>query len=123
MIDGIMRADEATEEMEGDEEVVAEAEEVIAGLVVLAEKRQLESLLSGEADGNDCFLEVHAGAGGTEAQDWAAAPTLHHHLAGNYSADDIVYATTETLLRYLVRSYPSTAFALVEGVRGDWILF
>lgn len=59
----------------------------------------------------------------TEAQDWAAAPTLHHHLAGNYSADDIVYATTETLLRYLVRSYPSTAFALVEGVRGDWILF
>jgi peptide chain release factor 2 len=33
-------------------------------------KRQLESLLSGEADGNDCYLEVNAGAGGTEAQDW-----------------------------------------------------
>ena len=59
-------------EMEGDQDVVAEAEEAIAGLVVIAEKRQLESLLSGEADGNDCFLEVHAGAGGTEAQDWAA---------------------------------------------------
>ncbi len=59
-------------EMEGDQDVVTEAEEAIAGLVVIAEKRQLESLLSGEADGNDCFLEVHAGAGGTEAQDWAA---------------------------------------------------
>ena len=59
-------------EMEGDEEVVAEAEASLAELVALAEKRQLESLLSGEADGNDCFLEIHAGAGGTEAQDWAA---------------------------------------------------
>ena len=59
-------------EMEGDADVVAEAEEVIASLVTIAEKRQLESLLSGEADGNDCFLEVHAGAGGTEAQDWAS---------------------------------------------------
>jgi len=59
-------------EMEGDDEVVAEAEASLAALVTLAEKRQLESLLSGEADGNDCFLEVHAGAGGTEAQDWAA---------------------------------------------------
>ncbi len=36
-----------------------------------AAKRELESLLSGEADGNDCYLEVHAGSGGTEAQDWA----------------------------------------------------
>lgn len=32
---------------------------------------RLESMLSGEADGNDCFVEIHAGAGGTEAQDWA----------------------------------------------------
>jgi len=37
-----------------------------------AQKRELESLLSGEADGNDCYLEVHAGAGGTESQDWAS---------------------------------------------------
>lgn len=59
-------------EMEGDDEVVADAEASLAALVTLAEKRQLESLLSGEADGNDCFLEIHAGAGGTEAQDWAA---------------------------------------------------
>ena len=59
-------------EMEGDTDVVSEAEAAIAALVPMAEKRQLESLLSGEADGNDCFLEVHAGAGGTEAQDWAS---------------------------------------------------
>jgi peptide chain release factor 2 len=59
-------------EMEGDSEIVEEAEAAISALVQIAEKRQLESLLSGEADGNDCFLEVHAGAGGTEAQDWAA---------------------------------------------------
>jgi peptide chain release factor 2 len=59
-------------EMEGDTDVVSEAEAAIAALVPLAEKRQLESLLSGEADSNDCFLEVHAGAGGTEAQDWAS---------------------------------------------------
>jgi len=35
------------------------------------ERLRLESLLSGEADANDCFIEIHAGAGGTEAQDWA----------------------------------------------------
>ena len=58
-------------EIEGDQDVVAEAEEVLVQLAVIADKRQLESLLSGEADGNDCFLEIHAGAGGTEAQDWA----------------------------------------------------
>ena len=58
-------------EIEGDQDVVAEAEEALAQLAVVADKRQLESLLSGEADGNDCFLEIHAGAGGTEAQDWA----------------------------------------------------
>ena len=59
-------------EMEGDADVVAEAEAAIASLVIIAEKKQLESLLSGEADSNDCFLEIHAGAGGTEAQDWAS---------------------------------------------------
>ncbi len=56
---------------EGDGEIVADAEASLSNLVCIAEKRQLESLLSGEADANDCFLEVHAGAGGTEAQDWA----------------------------------------------------
>ena len=58
-------------EEEGDAEAMAEAQ---AGLEALRERLgrlQLESLLSGEADGNDCFLEIHAGAGGTDSQDWA----------------------------------------------------
>jgi peptide chain release factor 2 len=58
-------------EAEGDQGLVAEAENALSALKELAAKRELESLLSGEADGNDCFLEVNAGAGGTEAQDWA----------------------------------------------------
>jgi peptide chain release factor 2 len=58
-------------EAEGDAAVVADAEATLEGLRIEAARRELESLLSGEADANDCFLEVHAGAGGTEAQDWA----------------------------------------------------
>ena len=58
-------------EAEGDADVVTEAERELAGIKAAAAKKQLESLLSGEADGNNCFLEVNAGAGGTEAQDWA----------------------------------------------------
>ena len=58
-------------EAEDDADVVSEAEAALEKLRDLAAKRQLESLLSGEADGNDCFLEVHAGSGGTESQDWA----------------------------------------------------
>jgi len=58
-------------EGEGDEEIVAEAGSALARLRDRAHKLGIESLLSGEADGNDCFLEVHAGAGGTESQDWA----------------------------------------------------
>ena len=58
-------------EAEGDDEIRNEAESAIAALRDKAAKQQLESLLSGEADSNDCFLEVHAGAGGTESQDWA----------------------------------------------------
>lgn len=58
-------------DMEGDEHVVAEAQKELLTLSSYAQKRQLDALLSGEADGNDAFLEVNAGAGGTEAQDWA----------------------------------------------------
>jgi peptide chain release factor 2 len=58
-------------EMEGDAEVVAEAEAAIAKLVDVAAEKELEALLDGEADGNDTFLEINAGAGGTEACDWA----------------------------------------------------
>ncbi len=58
-------------ETEEDETVVEEAENSLAALKIFVTKRELETLLSGEADGNDCFLEIHAGAGGTESQDWA----------------------------------------------------
>ena len=58
-------------EAEGDEGLVAEAEAALIALRETAGQAELQTLLSGEADGNDCFLEVHAGAGGTEAQDWA----------------------------------------------------
>ena len=58
-------------EAEGDDEIAAEAEAALSELSKQADKQQIESLLSGEADGNDCYLEVHAGAGGTESQDWA----------------------------------------------------
>ncbi len=58
-------------EAEGDSASVDEAQRGLMDLKARAAKRELESLLSGEADQNDCYLEVHAGAGGTEAQDWA----------------------------------------------------
>jgi peptide chain release factor 2 len=58
-------------EAEGDQAILAEAEATLQRLRQEAGKRELESLLSGEADANDAYLEVHAGAGGTEAQDWA----------------------------------------------------
>jgi peptide chain release factor 2 len=59
-------------EAESDADVVAEAEAALKTLHGAVERRQVETMLSGEADGNDAFLEVHAGAGGTESQDWAA---------------------------------------------------
>ncbi len=58
-------------EAEGDADVVVDAESSIVELARKADRLRLESLLSGEADANDAFLEVHAGAGGTESQDWA----------------------------------------------------
>jgi len=58
-------------EAEDDEDSIIEGMDQLRALKAEADRRQLESLLSGEADGNDCFLQVNAGAGGTEAQDWA----------------------------------------------------
>ncbi len=55
---------------EGDESMLAETEQALTSLRERTARRTLESLLSREADANDCFLEVHAGAGGTESQDW-----------------------------------------------------
>src|SRR5246500_911563 len=58
-------------EAEKDHNVVAEAEAALRKLKTEVARRELEALLSGEADGNNTYLEVHAGAGGTESQDWA----------------------------------------------------
>ncbi|TQM92851.1 peptide chain release factor 2 [Roseinatronobacter monicus] len=58
-------------EAEGDSDVVAEAEAELTKLGKLAAEKELEALLNGEADSNDTFLEINAGAGGTESCDWA----------------------------------------------------
>ncbi|MFP7673245.1 peptide chain release factor 2 [Marivita sp. S0852] len=58
-------------EMEDDQEVVTDAEEALKSLADKAAKKELEALLDGEADGNDTFLEINSGAGGTESCDWA----------------------------------------------------
>src|SRR5215213_4473812 len=59
-------------ELEGDAAVAREAETALKALKSEVERRQIESMLAGEADSNDTYLEIHAGAGGTESQDWAA---------------------------------------------------
>ncbi len=58
-------------EMEGDEATVAEGLASLAALADRADADKVQALLAGEADGSNAFLEVHAGAGGTESQDWA----------------------------------------------------
>ena len=59
-------------EAESDDEIVRESESALAALAAEAERMEVETLLSGEADSNDAYIEVHAGAGGTESQDWAS---------------------------------------------------
>jgi peptide chain release factor 2 len=59
-------------EMEDDAEVVKEAEASLKALKEKAAQKELEALLDGEADGNDTFLEINSGAGGTESCDWAS---------------------------------------------------
>jgi peptide chain release factor 2 len=59
-------------EAEGDQAIIAEAEAALAVLKDEVARHEIETLLSGEADANDTYLEVHAGAGGTESQDWAS---------------------------------------------------
>jgi peptide chain release factor 2 len=61
----------AMAEAEGDADMVADAMASLRTMAEDAKRREIESLLSGEADGRDAYLEVNAGAGGTEAQDWA----------------------------------------------------
>ncbi len=58
-------------EMENDEQMLDDTHQNLLELLEDVKKQELEALLSGEADSNDCFLEVHSGSGGTEACDWA----------------------------------------------------
>ncbi len=61
----------AMAELENDQATILDAEKSIGEIASQAQKLKMEALLSGEADANDCFLEIHPGAGGTESQDWA----------------------------------------------------
>ncbi len=59
-------------ELEDDQDMIDEAEAALLALAPVAAKKELEALLNGEADGNDTFLEINSGAGGTESCDWAS---------------------------------------------------
>lgn len=58
-------------ELDGDADMEEEAVDQLSTLADSAKKAELQALLSGEADGNDTYVEIHSGAGGTESQDWA----------------------------------------------------
>jgi peptide chain release factor 2 len=58
-------------DMEGDEALLEDARAQLKDLKDRAGRAELEALLSGEADGNDCYVEINSGAGGTESCDWA----------------------------------------------------
>lgn len=70
---GVLEARELTDMAveAGDADIIAETLSSLQALAKKAGAAKLEALLSGEADGNDCFIEIHPGAGGTESQDWA----------------------------------------------------
>ena len=70
---------------EGDEALYEDALANLKALKERAGRAELEALLSGEADANDCYVEVHPGAGGTEAQDWAAMLTRMYTRWANAS--------------------------------------
>src|SRR3712207_4556215 len=59
-------------DMEGDEASLEDARVQLRGLKDRAARAELEALLSGEADGNDAYVEINSGAGGTESADWAS---------------------------------------------------
>jgi peptide chain release factor 2 len=61
----------ALAEADGDTEMAAEGTAGLRALAEEAKRREIESLLAGEADANDAYVEINAGTGGTEAQDWA----------------------------------------------------
>ena len=75
-------------EMEGDEGVSDEAVAALKGLKERAGRAELEALLSGEADGNDAYVEINSGAGGTESADWASMLTrMYSRWAGQHGME------------------------------------
>ncbi|MGE3141702.1 MAG: peptide chain release factor 2 [Hyphomonadaceae bacterium] len=84
---------------ESDQGLVEEAYQALKAVAARAAKAELEALLSGEADGNDCYLEINSGAGGTESQDWAQM-LLRMYLkwadAHGYQTQEVEYQDGET---------------------------
>lgn len=64
--------EELFELSDGDDEMISDVAKSLKAARDRATKAELQALLSGEADGNDCYMQINAGAGGTESQDWAA---------------------------------------------------
>ena len=74
-------------EAENDAATEQEGIALLKALETEAQRRQIETLLSGEADANDTYVEIHSGAGGTESQDWARM--LHAHVCALGRAAEI----------------------------------
>ncbi|MES1157332.1 MAG: peptide chain release factor 2 [Alphaproteobacteria bacterium] len=86
-------------EAEGDEAMIAEAQRVLEEAHKRAAKAELEALLSGEADGNDCYIEINSGAGGTESQDWAEMlyrMYMRWANAHGYKVEELEYQAGDT---------------------------
>ena len=88
-------------EAEDDEALVEEAFAALRKLQLRSGVIELETLLSGEADGNDAFLEIHAGAGGTEGQDWAEMTARLTHLEMEISQREETDARHTTMMEAL----------------------
>ena len=96
-------------EEEGDAAIVGEAEAALGRLRQEAHKREVEALLAGEADANDAYVEIHAGAGGTESQDWAQMLErmyVRWAEARDYKVNAYGWLKTESGVHRLVRISP-----------------
>jgi peptide chain release factor 2 len=86
-------------EAEGDTSLVDEAARALGDAQKRAAKAELEALLSGEADGNDCYIEINSGAGGTESQDWASMLLRMYARWANahgYKVEELEYQAGDT---------------------------
>jgi peptide chain release factor 2 len=83
-------------EEEKDEPLIQDIEEDLKRLACGVKLYQLESFFSGEADKNSCYLEIHAGAGGTEAQDWTQMLLrMYSRWAENHKYDVEIIETSQ----------------------------